>query len=229
MSNRRLISHDTVSHDAFVHTHTERVSPPLVPEITLLLAREPRGIFVSADTYCDGGLGARPYWAFAWPGGQALARYLLDNPDLVRGKSVLDIGAGSAMGAIAAMKAGAKLALAADIDHLAESAARLNATLNDVRIETTHDDLLSSPITWPTTWDVILIGDLVYEPDLKQRVGTFLEAARAKGAKVIYADRTTARRPAVDLRLLAEYEAPLTPPLVEDFIERARVWELGRH
>ncbi|NOU05160.1 MAG: hypothetical protein HOO99_03150, partial [Hyphomicrobiaceae bacterium] len=130
---------------------------------------------------------------------------------------------------IAAMKAGAKLALAADIDHLAESAARLNATLNDVRIETTHDDLLSSPITWPTTWDVILIGDLVYEPDLKQRVGTFLEAARAKGAKVIYADRTTARRPAVDLRLLAEYEAPLTPPLVEDFIERARVWELGRH
>jgi predicted nicotinamide N-methyase len=217
MSNRRL-----ASHDAFVHDHTERVCPPLVPEITLLLAREARGIFVSADDYCEGGLGARPYWAFAWPGGQALARYLLDHPDLVRGKTVLDIGSGSGVGAIAAMMAGAKSALAADIDLLAETAARLNASVNGVQVETTHDDLLSSPIVW----DLILVGDLVYEPDLKQRVGTFLQAASAKGAKVIYADRTTARRPDVDLRLLAEYEAPLTPPLVDDFIERARVWEL---
>ena len=214
----------TLDHTDFVRDHTVVASPPLAGEISLRLARDARGIFEAADTYMDGGLGARPYWAFAWPGGQALARYLLDNPDLVLGRDVLDIGSGSALGAIAAMKAGARSALAADIDPLADAAARMNAALNGVDVATTRDDLLGGPVTW----DMVVVGDLVYEPDLKLRVGAFLRAARARGVTVIYADRTTARRPDVDLDLLAEYEAPLTPALVDDFVERARVWNLRR-
>ena len=170
----------------------------------------------------DSGLGSRPYWAFAWPGGQGLARYLLDNPALVAGKRVLDLGSGSAIGAIAALKAGARLALAADIDPLASAAAGFNARLNGVALATTTTDLLGKP----ADCDVVLIGDLVYEPDLKIRVAAFIEAARAKRVPILYADRTSARRPLQDLVLLAEYEAPLVPPLVEDLIERSRVWRV---
>lgn len=212
-----------ISHADFIRTETELMATPLVPELRLHLAEDPRGIFDRADLHVDSGLGARPYWAFAWPGGQALARYLIDNPQRVAGRSVLDLGSGSGIGAIAALKAGASSALAADIDPIADVAARLNAEANGVVLETTTEDLLAAPIRW----QVILIGDLVYEPDLKLRVGRFLETARKAGATVLYADRTSARRPDVDLVLLKEYEAPMVPPLVEDFIERARVWELA--
>jgi predicted nicotinamide N-methyase len=207
----------------FVTKNTTVRVAELVPEIPLHLATAARNIFVEADELLDGGLGSRPYWAFAWPGGQGLSRYILDHPELVAGKRVLDVGSGSGMGAIAALKAGAVSALACDIDPLADTAARMNATLNAVTLATTREDLLS---TRPTV-DVVLIGDLVYEPDLQMRVGAFLETVKAMGIPVLYGDRTSARRPRTDFELLIEYEAPLTPPLVDDFIERSRVWRLG--
>lgn len=206
----------------FVETHTRLGTTPLVPEISLSLATAARNIFVAADEFMDGRLGSRPYWAFAWPGGQALARTILDEPHLVRGRKVLDIGAGSALGAIAALKAGATSALAADIDPLAVAAAALNARANGVVLTTTTDDLLGAT---PDA-DVVIVGDLVYEPDLLVRVGAFLDAARAAGVTILYGDRTSARRPRHDFVLHAEYEAPLMPPLVDDFVERARVWRL---
>jgi predicted nicotinamide N-methyase len=207
---------------AFVKAHTEIVTPPLVPEIRLHLAKQPRAIFIAADLFMDSGLGARPYWAYAWPGGQALARYILDHPEIVRGKRIVDIGSGSAVTSIACMMAGAASVLAADIDPIAQAAARLNAAENGVPIEVTTHDLLGSAIDA----DLAIIGDLVYEPDLKIRVAGFLEAAKRAGVDVLYGDRTSARRPPQVFRLLQDYEAPLTPPLVEDFIERARVWQL---
>jgi predicted nicotinamide N-methyase len=206
----------------FVVAETHLVAPPLAPEIPLHLARYARDIFVEADLLMDGRLGSRPYWAFAWPGGQALARYILDHPELIAGKRILDVGAGSAIGAIAALKAGARSALAADIDPLADVAAGLNARANGVEMATTTADLLGIE----PDCDVLLIGDLVYEPDLQIRVGALLDAAIAQGIPVLYADRTSARRPRRDFTLLAEYEAPLTPPLVDNFIERARIWQL---
>lgn len=208
---------------AFLLAQTTPAVPPLVPELTLRLARHARDIFVEADALMDSCLGARPYWAFAWPGGQAVARYILDHPAEVAGKRVLDIGAGSGIGAIAALKAGAAFALAADIDPLSEFAARHNAALNGVDLATSTEDLLSAPLDC----DVLLIGDLVYEPDLRIRVAALLDAAIASAVPVLYADRTSARRPQHNFTLLAEYDAPLTPPLVEDFFERARVWRLG--
>jgi predicted nicotinamide N-methyase len=207
----------------FVKAQTALSAAVLVPEIQLHLAISARNIFIDADTLMDGRLGSRPYWAFAWPGGQALARAILDQPALVAGKRVLDLGAGSAIGAIAAMKAGAASAVAADIDPLADAACALNARANGVTLATTTRDLLGDA---PTA-DLLIIGDLVYEPDLQIRVGALLDAAVARGIPVLYGDRTTARRPRRDFDLMAEYEAPLTPALVDDFVERARVWRLG--
>ena len=206
----------------FIERETQLGVSVLVPEVRLHLARDARAIFSAAESLVDGGLGSRPYWSFAWPGGQGLARYLLDNPQLVAGKRVLDLGAGSALGAIAALKAGARSALASDIDPLAVVACRLNAEANGVTLAVTSADLLGDG---PDA-DVILIGDLVYEPDLQIRVGALLEAARIADIPVLYGDRTSARRPRHNFTLLADYEAPLTPPLVDDFVERARVWSL---
>jgi predicted nicotinamide N-methyase len=209
---------------AFVQAETALATAPLVPEIQLHLALRARSIFVAADDFMDGWVGSRPYWAFAWPGGQGLARYLLDRPELVAGKRVLDIGSGSGIGAIAALKAGAASALAADIDPLADAAAKLNAIANGVPLETTTDDLLGAL----PDCDLLLIGDLVYEPDLQIRVAALLDDAVARGVPVLYGDRTSARRPRQDFVLLQDYEAPLTPALVDDFIERARVWRLSK-
>jgi predicted nicotinamide N-methyase len=207
----------------FVTAETTVGAAPLVPDLRLHLATAARDIFLTAEALMDGRLGSQPYWAFAWPGGQGLARYIIDHASLVAGRRVLDIGAGSAIGAIAALKAGAARALAADIDPLAVVAARMNGVLNGVPLEVSSADLLG---TLPDA-DVVLIGDLVYEPDLLIRVGAFIEAAAAAGRIVLYGDRTSARRPRQPFRLLAEYDAPLMPPLVDDFRERARVWQLG--
>jgi predicted nicotinamide N-methyase len=202
----------------FLALETEPTTLDLVPEITLHLARETYTIFQSAEE-----VGAeRPYWAFAWSGGQALARWLIDNPDEVAGRRVLDIGAGSGLTSIAAMMAGARAATANDTDPLACAAATLNAALNGVVLATSVDDLLA---TSPEA-DLILIGDLFYEPDLVTRVGAFLERAARRGTRVMYADRLTARRPPVPMQLVAEYRAPLTPPMEIDYVERARVWRL---
>ena len=215
-----MIDHSAIAD--FIQTYTRAVKPPLVPEIQLRLALHAHDIFQDAHTFVDGGLGERPYWAFAWPGGQALARHIIDHPELVRGRRVLDLGSGSAIAGIAALQSGAASVTAADIDPLAAAAATLNATLNGVAIDATTQDLLGAD----TAFDLVIVGDLVYEPDLKDRVGTFIASHHARGIPILYGDRTTARRPPGNFRLLADHEAPLTPALVDNFIERARVWQL---
>lgn len=211
---------NAATYSAFVRAETRAVTPPLVPEVQLRLAHDSHAIFQAAHQF-DGD-GMRPYWAFAWPGGQALARYIIDNPALVAGKRVLDLGAGSGLAGIAAMLAGARSAMLADVDRLAAAACALNAAANGVNAEVTTNDLLGVE----TDYDLVIVGDLVYEPELKDRVGTFLTSHHLRGIPMLYGDRTTARRPPGDFRLLADYEAPLTPALLDDFTERARVWQL---
>ncbi len=207
---------------SIVERLTKVMRPPLVPEIRLRLAADAYGIFQEvAELPIPWGT-MQPFWAFAWPGGQALARYILDHPALVAGRTVVDVGSGSGLGAIAAMLAGARSALAADIDPLAAAAASRNGELNGVEVAVTRDDLLGTD----PSHEVILIGDLVYLPELNIRVTRFLESASMRGVKVLVGDRTTARRPAVDLALLAEHHAPVTPLLEETHLEDARVWEL---
>lgn len=211
-------------HSDFVREHTTLTDVPLVPEVRLLLARDPYAIFQVREAI-DATAGTwPPFWAFAWPGGQGLARYILDHPSLVAGKHILDIGSGSGLTSIAAIRAGARSALAADVDPVAEAAARANAALNGVELETTTRDLLGEP---PDA-DLIVLGDIVYDPELYQRVSAFIESARRGRIDIMLGDRTTARRPAGNLELLAEYEAPALPELQEGCYERARVFAL-RH
>jgi predicted nicotinamide N-methyase len=208
--------------DAFVRGSTVETTVALTPGIRLFLAADPLSIFQDADEFERTGVRWPPFWAFAWPGGQALAAYLLANPSLVADRAIVDIGAGSGISSLAALRAGARSALAADVDPLAEVAAHLNAQANGLSLETTTRDLLGTDVRA----DMILIGDLVYEPELMARVTSFLERARRRGTAVLMADRTTARRPPLPFELVAEYEAPVTPCLEEGHFERARVWRL---
>ncbi len=204
---------------AFVLEHAEPMRPELVPEIELYLAKQPFDIHQDAHELC----GDIPFWAFAWGGGQGLARYILDNPHTVAGKRVLDIGAGSAIEALAAVKAGAKRSIANDTDLVSCAAATLNAELNHLVLEVSSDDLLGDD----PDIDVVLIGDVFYLPELVTRVDAFLDRARRRGVTVYFGDRTTTKRPTAPMSLLAEYRAPLTPELEIGYIETTRVWLLG--
>lgn len=210
----------TADHRAFVRRHTSLLATWLVPEIELALASEATEIYSAAAELT---MAMPPYWAFAWPGGQALARHLIDRPELVMGRRVLDLGSGSAIQAIAAARVGATSVVASDIDPHAACAAEVNARHNRVHLDVTTADLLASE---PDV-DLVLIGDLVYEPELETRVGGFLQRARQRGLAVLFGDRTTSRRPAGALELLAEYVAPVTPALLDGHIEKARVWRLA--
>ena len=220
--NSHVSAHDDLL-SRFILAHTNLGAPPLVPEISLYLASDARRIFQDRTEFSPSS-DWPPYWAFAWPGGQGLARYVLDNAQLVAGKSVLDIGSGSGIGAIAAKRAGARHVATADPDPMAGVAIGMNARHNGVEIVTLTEDVLSSE---PNV-DLVLIGDLVYEPDLATRVTRFLETARDAGIEVILGDRTTGRRPPLAMTLLSEYEAPLSPMLEESHVERARVWRLDK-
>ena len=193
----------------------------LVPEIRLLLATTPREILREAAIQRVP-RGEPPYWAFAWPGGQALARYILDNAALVAGKIVLDVGAGSGIAAIAAMRAGALSCIANDVDALSAAAVSLNAQGNGVRVDVNGDDLLDSE---PAA-DMLIIGDLVYEPRLELRVGAFLRAATARGVPVLFGDRSSSKLPPLPFVQVAQYETIVAPPLEDGWVEVARVWRL---
>lgn len=216
---------DAASRNGFVRRMTTVQRTPLVPEIALHLADRPQRIFRLTEELTDPpGQRLPPFWAFAWPGGQGLARHLLDHPEATQGKRVIDVGAGSGIAAIAAYLRGAADVLAADIDDLAETAIGLNAVANCATVRTTTADVLAAV---PEA-DLVLIGDLVYEPSLASRVAGFLDGLMATGIDVLLADRTTARRPPMTFELVADYLAPVIPELIDDSLERARVWRLVR-
>ena len=154
----------------FITANAALIAPPLVPEIRLYLATEVVPLWrATEEELAEIGV-PPPYWAFAWAGGQALARDVLDNPAIVAGKRVLDIGSGSGLVALAAAKAGAASVLAADIDGFSCAAIRLNATANDCTVMATQDDLIGTNCAW----DVILVGDLFYERSLAERLLAWL-------------------------------------------------------
>ena len=154
----------------FIRANAALLAPPLVPEISLYLATEVVPLWrATEEELVEIGV-PPPYWAFAWAGGQTLARHILDNPAPVAGKTVLDIGSGSGLVGLAAKKAGATDVLAADIDGFACAAIRLNALANKLDINVTQDDLIGLA----STWDVILVGDLFYERPLAERLLAWL-------------------------------------------------------
>ncbi|HEY2011467.1 MAG TPA: 50S ribosomal protein L11 methyltransferase [Rhizomicrobium sp.] len=156
--------------EEFIAANAALMATPLVPEIRLHLATEVVPLWRATEEELAKIGVPPPYWAFAWAGGQALARYVMDNPQLVAGKHVLDIGAGSGLVAIAAAKAGAASVLAADIDAFSCAAVRLNAEANHCAVTVTQDDLIGAA----NEWDVILVGDLFYERPLAERLLAWL-------------------------------------------------------
>src|SRR4051812_46723729 len=154
----------------FITANAALMAPPLVPEIQLYLATEVMPLWRATEEELETMGVPPPYWAFAWAGGQALARYLLDHPETVAGKRVLDIGAGSGLVAIAASKAGAASVIAADIDAFSAAAIGLNAAANGCAITVTQHDLIGTG----GDWDVILVGDLFYERPLAERLLAWL-------------------------------------------------------
>lgn len=210
---------------AFIRENTRPLAPPLVPEIILNLASEAVPIWQRTEEELAEMNVPPPFWAFAWAGGQALARYLLDQPDLVAGKSVLDIGSGSGLAAIAAAKAGARRVLAADIDQVAAIAIGLNAAANGTAIEVTADNVLLSP---PADWDVVLLGDVFYERALAEAVARFAAAASARGARLFAGDPKRSYFPPDLFDRVAAYEVPVTRELEDAEIKRSTVWEWRR-
>jgi len=205
-----------VSPEDFVRAQTTIAAAPLVPEIALHLATEITPIWQASEDWLKARNIEPPFWAFAWPGGQATARLLLDEPQRVAGKRVLDFAAGCGIAAIAAAMSSAALVEAAEIDPLALAAVRLNAALNGVAVATPDGDIVGAPCRW----DVILAGDVCYEAPMTAHILPWLRAMAAAGAEVLLADPGRAYLPR--LEPLARHAVPTTLEL-EDRTSRTVV------
>ncbi|HJW40286.1 MAG TPA: methyltransferase [Rhizomicrobium sp.] len=207
---------------AFIRANTALVAPPLVPEIKLHLATEVVPLWQLTEEELAAQGVPPPYWAFAWAGGQALARYVLDHPDLVRGKRVLDFGSGSGLVAIAAAKAGAERVTAADIDGFANAAIRLNAAANSAIVSATTDDLIGSDGNWRT----ILVGDMCYERPLAERLLAWLTDRAAQGATVLLGDPGRSYFPKSGVERLDTFRVQTTRDLEDREIRETSVYRL---
>lgn len=185
---------------AFIEAHLPLVPVNSIPEIRLHRAQASSGLWRLAQSAKEGV--SAPYWAYPWAGGIALARYLLDQPEVVAGRSVFDLGAGSGLVGIAAAKAGARQVFAVDTDHHAIVALGLNAAANNVSLSAICGDATGEP---PPAADVVLVGDLFYEAKLAARVTAFLETCVGAGLSVLIGDPGRAFLPLPRLRRLAEY------------------------
>lgn len=204
----------------FVKETTVLVAPPLVPEIRLHLASELVPLWRKTEEELEREGVPPPYWAFAWAGGQALARHILDNP--LAATSVLDFGSGSGLVAIAAAKAGAESVLAADIDHFAAAAITLNARENDVRVDVTTDDVIGRN----GEWDAILVGDMCYERPLAERLTAWLDERARAGAMILLGDPGRTYFPKSGVEKLATYHVQTTRELEDREIRETSVYRL---
>ena len=209
---------------AFVRNNTTLLAPPLVPEVRLHLATEVVPLWRKTEEELEAEGIPPPYWAFAWAGGQALARYLLDHPDTVCGKTVLDFGSGSGLVAIAAAKAGARAVEAADIDSFAAAAIVLNAEANSVVIQVSTDDIIGSP----KPWDVMLIGDMCYERPLAERLLSWLDSCRRGGAMVLMGDPGRSYFPTSGVQKITTYHVKTTRELEDREIRETSVYRLDQ-
>jgi len=183
---------------SFVLAHTRLTRLPFLPELRLHLADELIPLWQQSE--CD----EPPFWAFAWAGGQALARYLLDNPALVRGARVLDIASGCGVAAIAAARCGAALVLSNDLDGYPQAAIELNAKANEVEVQFKLGDVLDST---QTGFDVVLAGDVFYNREMSARVMSFLDRCDAR--LILVGDPGRAYAPAAGFSTVAEYDVPV--------------------
>ena len=207
----------------FIRANTGLMAPPHVPEIVLHLADEAHDLWQrTEDELAEIGL-PPPFWAFAWAGGQGLARYVLDNPGLVSGKRVLDFATGSGLVAIAAARAGATMVTAADIDPFCATAVRLNAMANGVGIAFEGRDLIGEPLDV----DVLLAGDVFYDKVFADRLVPWFSQLADRGTTILVGDPGRSYLPRERLEKLAEYQVPVTRALEDAEVKRTIVWRFS--
>lgn len=211
--------------EGFIARNTALETPAMVPEFKLWLATEYVPIWQATEAWLEEQNVDPPYWAFCWPGGQAVARYLLDHPTLVEGKRVIDFAAGSGVSSMAAAKAGAAAVVANDIDELSLTAARLNAKANGLAIETSSEDWLAGPGGAPDT-DVVIAGDVCYEREMSVRALAWLRTHAAKGRLVLLGDPGRNYFSAQGLEELARYEIPTSLQLENRGMRETVVWRV---
>lgn len=205
---------------AFIRENTRLLAPPLAPGLRLHLADEAVPLWRKTEEEL-GEMGLPPpFWAFAWAGGQALARYLEERPQLVAGKRVLDFASGSGLVAIAAAMAGAGRVEASDIDAFAQAAIALNAAENGVDVAVLNEDMVGADLGW----DVILAGDVSYQKDMAEAVTPWLETLARRGALVLVGDPRRSYLALDRLECLIEYSVPVTRELEDSEIKRTGVF-----
>ncbi len=204
----------------FIRANTALIAPPHVPEICLHLADEAHELWHRTEEELQAIGLEPPFWAFAWAGGQGLARYILENPQVVAGRRVVDFATGSGLVAIAAMKAGAVSVLASDIDPFCEAAVALNAEANGVSVEFTERDLVGEVLDC----DVLLAGDVFYDRAFAERLLSWMRGLAAGGVDVIVGDPGRAYLPKTDLAARATYEVPVTRVLEDSEVKKTTVW-----
>ncbi|KAA2211794.1 class I SAM-dependent methyltransferase [Teichococcus oryzae] len=208
---------------SFIIAHTALARPPLVPEIELHLATEITPIWQATEAWlAETGI-EPPFWAFAWPGSQALARLILDGVVPVAGRRVLDFAAGGGLAAIAAARAGAALVEAAEIDPLALAATRLNATHNRVPVREAEGDVVGAA----RRWDTVLAGDVCYEAPMTGHIMPWLRRLAADGVEVLLADPGRAYLPREGLVAVARFSVPTTRELEDRDKRDVTVYRVG--
>ena len=205
----------------FILENTGIMSPPHVPEVQLHLADEAHDLWLKTEEELEEIGLPPPFWAFAWAGGQGLARYILDHPESVAGKRVVDFASGSGLVAIAAMKAGAGSVLAADIDPWTGTAIELNARLNGVAVGYTREDLVRTDIEA----DVLLAGDVFYDQGFAAALVPWFERLASRGVAVLVGDPGRAYLPKDRLEALGVYQVPVTRALEDSEVKKTTVWQ----
>ena len=213
----------TLAPAAFIRANTRLVSPPCLPEVRLHLADDAIGLWERIEARLGGAARPPPFWAFAWAGGQALARYVLDHPEVVEGHQVLDLASGCGVAAIAAGLSGAAGVTASEIDRLAVAAIELNTRANGVAVPVIGDVLDGDG----GGAEVVLAGDVFYQRAMAQRVAAFLGRARRRGAGVLIGDPGRTYLPRAGLVALARYPVPVTRALEDTDVKQTTVWELA--
>ncbi len=207
---------------AFIRDNTQVATASLIPEIRLHLATEVVPLWQATEATLEKAGLPPPYWAFAWPGGQAVARHVLDNPRLVAGRRVLDLAAGCGVAAVAAAMLGAR-ASASEIDRFALAAIGLNAALNGVEVAPIDRDVLDDP---PGDWDTVLAGDLCYERPMADRVASWIKAQARAGVTVLMGDPGRAYKPSDGLAEVARYVVPTSKDLEDRETRETIVWRV---
>lgn len=207
----------------FIPQNTVVTSASLIPEIKLHLATEVVPLWQATEATLEATGLPPPYWAFAWPGGQAIARHVLDTPRLVAGRRVLDLAAGCGIAAIAAAKSGARTVSASEIDRFALAAIDLNARLNGVVVTALDRDVLDEA---PGDWDTVLAGDLCYERPMADRVAGWIKSQARAGVTVLMGDPGRAYKPADGLAEVARYVVPTSRDLEDRDTRETIVWRV---